>query len=125
MSGSTRDNENIIAAVDQLHTLATKLEGGDNDQGLRELAVRCQVASREHLALLETLRFNGTGGLFYAIRVAYRSIRKQKELTDAQAKMDRLSGEVVLYMTTTRFPAMGLKLDAIHGDMLRHVQDQK
>ncbi|KAI4618550.1 hypothetical protein J4E80_005152 [Alternaria sp. BMP 0032] len=119
-NGLPKDHEDIRTAVEILRRDVADLQQNHNGDTIQRLAVQSEVAINEHIALLDSLRLKGPRTFLHASAAAFKARRKQRQLYESQAKVDRLSEELKAHIVMTRIPNIDRNVDHLGDKIASH-----
>ena len=119
-SGLPKDHEDLRTAVEILRRDVADLQQNHNGDTIQSLAVQSEVAINEHIALLDSLRLKGPRTFLHASAAAFKARRKQRQLYESQAKVDRLSEELKAHIIMTHIPNIDRNVDHLGDKIASH-----
>jgi len=119
-NGLPKDHEDLRTAVEILRRDVADLQQNHNGDTIESLAVQSEVAINEHIALLVSLRLKGPRTFLHASAAAFKARRKQRQLYESQAKIDRLSEELKAHIVMTRIPNIDRNVDHLGDKIASH-----
>ncbi|KAI4708610.1 hypothetical protein J4E89_006666 [Alternaria sp. Ai002NY15] len=119
-NGLPKDHEDLRTAVEILRRDVADLQQNHNGDIIQSLAVQSEVAINEHIALLDSLRLKGARTFLHASAAAFKARRKQRQLYESQAKVDRLSEELKAHIIMTRIPNIDRNVDHLGDKIASH-----
>ncbi|KAI4679152.1 uncharacterized protein J4E88_006445 [Alternaria novae-zelandiae] len=119
-SGLPKDHEDLRTAVEILRRDVADLQQNHNGDIIQSLAVQSEVAINEHIALLDSLRLKGPRTFLHASAAAFKARRKQRQLYESQAKVDRLSEELKAHIIMTHIPNIDRNVDHLGDKIASH-----
>jgi hypothetical protein len=107
-TGTTSENKDLEFLTDKVTNLALNLQIRkptslmvDNERNLNDLAIECTRLSVDLLDLLKNLKARKAGSTKEALQVVWRNIRKKKEKTELETRLEKCWQQLHLQLTST------------------------
>lgn len=103
-TGTSADNAHINRIIVDLQDVAADLDTdtigkSKQERAMKDLASKCSKVSDDLLLLLNNIKSKGSPSTLKSLKSVYASIRKQKEITGLEKRLDDYRSQILIRLT--------------------------